>query len=104
MNKSTYTFQITFFHFDLTSLQCQECTQNFSPVVIEFFPTNVLVRFISKAHDFFVHKGTIGIVTEQCPYPWKQWRCRLKGTSEIRGLEWCSSTATFQWKAYLKKL
>ena len=33
---------------------------------------------------------TIGIVTSQCPYPWKQWRCRLKGTSEIRGLQRCS--------------
>ena len=38
---------------------------------------------------FWLAGKTIGIVTQQCPYPWKQWRCRLKGTSKIRGLERC---------------
>ena len=26
------------------------------------------------------------------PYPWKQWKCRLNGTSEIRGIERCRFT------------
>ena len=38
---------------------------------------------------FWLAGKTIGIITQQCPYPWKQWRCRLKGTSKIRGLERC---------------
>ena len=37
-------------------------------------------------------RKTIGIVTQQCPYPWKQWKCRLKGTNERRDFEWCMST------------
>ena len=41
---------------------------------------------------FWLTGKTTRIVTQQCPYPWKQWKCRLKGTSEIRGLERCRST------------
>ena len=41
---------------------------------------------------FWLAGKTTGIVTQQCPYPWKQWKCRLKGTSAIRGLERCRST------------
>ena len=41
---------------------------------------------------FWLTGKTIEIVTQQCPYPWKQWMCRLKGTSEIRGLQRCTST------------
>ena len=26
------------------------------------------------------------------PYPWEQWKCRLNGTSEIRGIERCRFT------------
>ena len=32
---------------------------------------------------FWLAGKTIGIVTQQCHYPCKQWRCRLKGTSAI---------------------
>ena len=47
---------------------------------------------------FWLTGKTIGIVTQQCPYPWKQWRCRLMGTSEIRGLQRCTSTVPpFRW-------
>ena len=42
---------------------------------------------------FWLAGKTIGIVTKQCSHPWKQWKCRLKGTSKIRGLEQCRSTA-----------
>ena len=48
----TYTFQIAFVHSDLTSLQCKESMQNFSLVVIDIFPQNVLVQFISNTQDF----------------------------------------------------
>ena len=41
---------------------------------------------------FWLAGKTIGIVTYQCAYPWKQWKCRLKGTTEIKGLERCRST------------
>ena len=48
--------------------------------------------------DCFLLAGkTIGIVTSQCPYPWKQWKCRLKGTSEIRGLKRCRSAGAGIW-------
>ena len=42
---------------------------------------------------FWLAGKKIGLVTKQCPYPWKQWTCRLNGTSysEIRGLERCRS-------------
>ena len=33
--KYTYTFQISFVHSNLTSLQCKESMQNFSYVVID---------------------------------------------------------------------
>ena len=33
-------------------MQCKESTQNFSPVVIDIFPPNVLVGFISNTQDF----------------------------------------------------
>ena len=52
MYKYTYPFQLAFVHSDLTSLQCKEFMQNFSPVAIDIFPPNVLVRFISNTQDF----------------------------------------------------
>ena len=50
--ETVYTFQIAFVHSDFTSLQCKESMQNFSPVVVDIFPLNVLVRFISNTQDF----------------------------------------------------
>ena len=41
---------------------------------------------------FWLAGKTIGIVTYQYAYPWKPWKCRLKGTTEIKGLERCRST------------
>ena len=52
MYKYTYPFQIAFVHSDLTSLQCKESMQNFSLIVIDIFPQNVLVQFISNTQDF----------------------------------------------------
>ena len=46
---------------------------------------------------FWLAEKIIGIVTSQCPYPWKQWKCRLKGTSEIRGLKRCRSAGAGIW-------
>ena len=43
---------------------------------------------------------------KQCPYPGKQWKCRLYGTHEIRGLVRWRSTAVYmelgfpQWVRY----
>ena len=50
--ETVYAFQIAFVHSDFTSLQCKESMQNFSLVVIDIFPLNVLVRFISNTQDF----------------------------------------------------
>ena len=41
---------------------------------------------------FWLAGKTIGIVTQQCPYPRKQWKCRLKEAYEVRGLERCRAS------------
>ena len=87
MYEQTYTFQIAFVHSHLTSLQCKESMQNFSPVVIDIFPPNVLVRFISNTQDF-----------SSTPLKNVNWKVVVL-------VNWIFSiTTTFQSKACLKNL
>ena len=46
---------------------------------------------------FWLAGKTLGIVTSRCPYPWKQSKCRVKGTSEIRGLTRCRTAGAGTW-------
>ena len=85
MYKYTYPFQLAFVHSDLTSLQCKESMQNFSPVAIDIFPPNVLVRFISNTQDF-----------SSAPLEHVNWKLVVLLNCIFL------ITTTFQWKAYLK--